>query len=351
MDAKIDEIVKQVIAEVKTGRKDSGASMGKGACLTEPEHYSINNFELPVPGPKEILVRVEGCIVSGEDAEEFLKGIPGYQCPVIGEEGTGTVVRTGGNVKDIHGHIIQEGDRVVALGRVNTKSAGYGDRKKEMQPCGWYSSHIILKEDMKILQLNGFDVDSRLLFRQASRAASSVERICRLYKPEKYSKIAVVGCGAAGLLVTAALKCAGFSDIIAIDQDEDRLAEAQKLGARHKVMFSCRNGMQGMVENTKACFGGNLADLALQCTELPGGISIARRFVRDGGNTADLTRHVRSSLTKEAYSEGEKILRLAQTEKLPLYRLITHRFHLEEIDQANWTVLSGRGNVCAVLNR
>ena len=63
----------------------------------------------------------------------------------------------------------------------------------------------------------------------------------------------------------------------------------------------------------------------------------------DGGNTADLTKHVRTSLTKEAYSAGEKILRLAQTAELPLYRLITHRFHLEEIGQANWTVLSGKG--------
>lgn len=351
MDVKIDEIVKQVIAEVKTGGKDPAASMGKGACLTEPEHYELRDFDLPVPGPKEILVRVEGCIVSREDADEFLKGIPGYQCPVIGEEGTGTVVRTGGEVKDVHGRLIQEGDRVVALGQVNAKAAGYGDRKKAAQPCGWYTSYILLREDMRILQMNGFDMDSRLLFRQASRAAASVERICKLYKPEKYTRIAVVGCGTEGLLVTAALKCAGFSDIIAVDGDEKRLAEAQKLGAKHKVVFSCRNGMQGMVEKTKACFNGNLADLALQCEELPGGTSIARRFVRSGGSTADLTKHVRTSLTKEAYTAGEKILRLAQTAELPLYRLITHRFHLEEIGQANWTVLSGKGNVCAVLNR
>lgn len=351
MDVKIDEIIKQVVEEVKTGRKHSEASMGRGACLTEPEHYEIRQFELPVPGPKEVLVRVDGCIVSESDAEEFLKGIPGYQCPVIGEEGSGTIVRTGGEVKDIHGRILREGDRVAALGRVNTRTAGYGERKKEIRPAGWYASYILLKEDMQILQMNGFDMDSRLLLKQASRAASAVARACKLYKPEKYERIAVVGCGTMGLLVTAALKCAGFSDIIAVDEDERRLADAQKLGAGHKVIFDCRNGMQGMVEKTKQCFGGNLADLAFQCKELPGGVSIARRFVRNGGNIADLTKHVRTSLTKEAYSEGEKVLRLAQTAELPLYRLITHRFHLDEIDQANWTVLSGRDIVCAVLNR
>ena len=39
---------------------------------------------------------------------------------------------------------------------------------------------------------------------KASRAAASVERVCKLYKPEKYTRIAVVGCGTEGLLAIAA---------------------------------------------------------------------------------------------------------------------------------------------------
>lgn len=362
MDIKIDEIVKQVIKEVKTTdaakcgnippRTERIPERAKAAYLTEPENYEIKTFDMPVPGEKEILVRMEGCIVPETDAQEFLKGIPGYQCPAIGEEGTGRVIKTGGSdVKDVHGRVIKEGDVVTALGAVNTKRAGYGDRQREARPCGWYSSYVILREDMQILQMNGMDLDSRMLYRQACDAAASMSRICKLYKPEKYAKIAVAGCQSMGLLVIAALKCAGFSDIIAIDDSEERLALAMKLGARHKAAFSCRNGMQGMVEKTKECFGGSLADLVLQCVELPGGMSIARRFAGNGGNTADLTKRVRTRLTKEAYAQGEKVLSLAQTAQIPLYRLITHRFHLEEINEANWTVLSGKGHVCALLNR
>lgn len=366
MDVKIDEIVKQVIKEVQNGasgndtvkdgiqlRPDARIQPeGKGAFLTGPENYEIQQFELPVPGEKEVLVHVEGCVVSEADAQEFLKGIPGYQCPAVGVEGTGRVVKVGsGLIKDIHGRTIKEGDLVTALGSVNVKQSGYGDNKKEMQPSGWYSSYILLQEDMKILQMNDLDQNSRMLYRQVSEMAASVDRICKLYKPEKYAKIAVAGCKTAGLLAIAALKCAGFSDIIAIDEDEGRLALAEMMGARHKVLFTCKNGMQGMVEKARTCFGGELADLVLQCVELPGGNSIARRFARNGGNTADLTKRVRTQLTREAYSQGEKVLRLAQTAEIPLYRLITHRFHLDEINQANWTVLSGTGHVCAVLNR
>lgn len=367
MDVKIDEIVKQVIKEVKTSasaqndiKADTSRnrwgreiqSEGIGACLTGPENYEIKQFDIPVPGEKEVLVRVEGCVVSESDAQEFLKGVPGYQCSSVGEQGTGQVVKLGSSpVKDIHGRVIKEGDLVTVLGSVNGKRSGYGDNKNECHTCGWYSSYVLLREDMRILQMNNLDQDSRMLYRQASEAASSVDRICKLYKPEKYTRIAVAGCRSVGLLTIAALKCAGFSDIIAIDEDEECLAIAEKMGARHKVLFTCKNGLQGMVEKTRSCFGGELADLALQCVELPGGNSIVRRFVRNSGNTADLTRRVRTQLTREAYSQGEKMLRLAQTAEIPLYRLFTHRFHLEEINQANWTVLSGEGRICAVLNR
>ena len=64
MDAKIDEIVKQVINEVKASAAGQNTvkadrqlqpdsriqSEGKGACLTGPEHYEIKQFEIPVPG-------------------------------------------------------------------------------------------------------------------------------------------------------------------------------------------------------------------------------------------------------------------------------------------------------------
>ena len=109
-----------------------------------------------------------------------MKGIPGYQCPSVGVEGTGRVVKVGsGLIKDIHGRTIKEGDLVTALGSVNVKKSGYGDNKKEMQPSGWYSSYILLREDMKILQMNDLDQASRMLYRQVSELAASVERICK----------------------------------------------------------------------------------------------------------------------------------------------------------------------------
>lgn len=69
MDVKIDEIVKQVIKEVQNGasgndtvkdgiqlRPDARIQPeGKGAFLTGPENYEIQQFELPVPGKRKFL--------------------------------------------------------------------------------------------------------------------------------------------------------------------------------------------------------------------------------------------------------------------------------------------------------
>ena len=305
MDAKIDEIVKQVINEVKTSAAGQNTvkadrqlqpdsriqSEGKGACLTGPENYEIKQFEIPVPGEKEVLVRVEGCIVSESDAQEFLKGIPGYQCPAVGEEGTGRVVKVGSSpVKDIHGRVIKEGDLVTTLGSVNGKKSGYGDKKKECRPSGWYSSYVLLREDMKILQMNDLDQDSRMLYRQASESAASVDRICKLYKPETYAKIAVAGCRTAGLLTIAALKCPNIHLVGVREYPQPYLAQCDAfclpshmeglpislLEAAALGIPACVSAVGGMVNVVKDGENGLLAT----DTGVKGITELLRRFLR-----------------------------------------------------------------------
>ena len=88
MDIKIDEIVKQVLSEIDTPSRPvqpkttfvleetpalTGREVGKTAVLDSQEDYMIKNYVLPEVGPKEILVFVEGCMISPSDVTEFLK--------------------------------------------------------------------------------------------------------------------------------------------------------------------------------------------------------------------------------------------------------------------------------------
>ena len=79
MDIKIDEIVKQVLSEIDAPSRPvqpkttfvleetpalTGREVGKTAVLDSQEDYMIKNYVLPEVGPKEILVCVEGCMIS-----------------------------------------------------------------------------------------------------------------------------------------------------------------------------------------------------------------------------------------------------------------------------------------------
>ena len=51
------------------------------------------------------------------------------------------------------------------------------------------------------------------------------------------------------------------------------------------------------------------------------------------------------------YKKAITILENAETEGLPVYRLITHRYRLDELNEALWTYVRGEGLGIAVLNR
>ena len=44
-------------------------------------------------------------------------------------------------------------------------------------------------------------------------------------------------------------------------------------------------------------------------------------------------------------------MKKAAEKDLPLYRLITHRYRLEEINEAHWSAIRGEGLAIAVFNR
>ena len=74
-----------------------------------------------------------------------------------------------------------------------------------------------------------------------------------------------------------------------------------------------------------------MADLVIMSEEVTGGIPMVRRFVKQNGSLADITSNYKLHLTKDVYRQGIEFLYRAKEERIPLYRLVTHRFHLEGI--------------------
>jgi len=157
--------------------------------------------------------------------------------------------------------------------------------------------------------------------------------------------VAVVGAGPVGL---AAILCAQFytpGEIIVIDRDENRLKEAQKMGATILINNSDNTAIQQVLAKTKD-WG---VDVVIEAIGLPIGWEVSENIVCAGGHIAILGVHGHSvTLHLERMWKRNFTLSagLVHTNTIPMLmkavksgkvdprRLISHHFQLSEVKHA-----------------
>ena len=187
------------------------------------------------------------------------------------------------------------------------------------------------------------------------------------------SRVVVQGCGPIGLICIAVLHTMGVHNICAVDGNEKRLEFAKRMGANTTVNFMNFKGIEALTEAVKEAQGGHLADFAFQCTGNPHAHSNIYKFIRNGGglcelgffiNGGDATINPHFDLcSKEInlvgswvynlrdYATTFDFLKRAKAIGLPMSELITHKFPLEEINEALEKNLSMTGLKIAVVNK
>lgn len=383
MDIKIDDIVKQVLSEVGTPKVNTptfsrekkpaftGSETGKTAVLVSPECYEIKEYQLPKISGKEILVQVEGAMIASSDTAEFLKEKRVGQAALLGQEGTGVVVKLGSpSLQDAKGNPLKVGDKVIAVkkSRGSVTSFRGNSINAGVTANGWFSNYVVLQAGSQVYQVNDLDQESRLLMETAVAVHSAVERAAKLNRLDSTKRAVVLGCGLEGLMALAVLKCKGIDEVVAIDGDDEVLERAKAFGAKEVINFRIKDGMSGVQEMIKSCFGGNLADVVFHCTTHAAGKSSAKRFIKSSGNICELgyvlgkgkvtSRYYEESMpvggrfySSKDYEDCIAFLGQAAEKNIPMYRLITHRYKMEEINEAHWTAIREEGLGIAVFNR
>lgn len=383
MDIKIDEIVRQVLNEVEAQKTEAvksglesrpvftGSETGKTAVLVSPEAYEIKEYGLPKIGGKEILVQVEGCVVSPSDTTEFMKEKRIGQAALLGQEGTGVIVKLGSpSLRDAKGNILKVGDRVVAVKKAKGSISSFRGNTLNtgMTAGGWFGNYTVLQAGNQVYQVNDLDLESRLLTETAIAVNSAVERAIKLNRLDDTKRVIVLGCGLEGLITLAVLKCKGIYNVIGIDGDDKALKRAGEFGAKEAIDYRVKDGVAGVQEKIRQSFGGSLADLVFHCTLSAAGKNSAKRFARSGGAVCELGyvlggSKVSSKYYEESmpvggrfyssgdYEKGFEFLRAAAVKNIPLYKLFTHRYKLEQINEAHWASIRNEGLAIAVFNR
>ena len=405
MDVKandIEAIVRQVLANMKdapAGTSASAAAKPAGqipktarvAMLTKLEHFDVNEYPIPPLSDDDILVKVEGCGVCGTDAHEFKRDPFGLIPVALGHEGTGEIVAMGKNVKkDSAGKPLNIGDKVVTcmifkdnpditMFDLNKQNVGGADvygllpDKEDNHLQGWFADYIVVKGGSTIFNVSDLDLDSRILIEPCAVLVHAVERAKTTGILRFNSRVVVQGCGPIGLICIAVLRTMGIENIIAVDGNDMRLDFARQMGASGSVNFKNHNGIEALTEGVKNAFGGYLADFAFQCTGSPAAHSNIYKFIRNGGGLCELGFFINGGdaqinphfdicakeittvgswvYTLRDYATTFDFLKRAKAIGIPLEKLITHKFPLEQINEALETNLSMKGLKIAIVNK
>ena len=390
----IEKIVRQVLESMGTEGKTASAgpvpATSRVAMLTKLEHFDIQEYPIPELGDDDILVKVEGCGVCGTDAHEF-KRDPFSLIPVVlGHEGTGEIVKMGKNVKkDSAGKPLHVGDKVVTcmifkdnpditmydLNKQNVGGADvYGllpDDDKHLN--GWFADYIVVRGGSTIFNVSDLDLDSRILIEPCAVLVHAVERAKTTGILRFNSRVVVQGCGPIGLICIAILRTMGTENIVAVDGEAKRLEFAKLMGATETVNFKEHKGIDALAGAVKDAFGGYLADFAFQCTGSPVAHANIYKFIRNGGGLCELGFFINGGdatinphfdiCSKEITTVGSWVytlrdyvttfdfLKRAKAIGLPLEKLITHRYPLDQINEALQTNLKMEGLKIAIINK
>ncbi len=393
----VEEIVKQVLSSMQgtdtaSAKKPSGAipKTARVAMLTALEKFELKEFPIPELGDEDILVKVEGCGVCGTDAHEFKRDPFGMIPVALGHEGTGEIVAMGKNVKkDSAGKPLNIGDKVVTcmifkdnpditMFDLNKQNVGGADvygllPDDDIHLNGWFSDYIFVRKGSTIFNVSDLDLDSRILIEPCAVLIHAVERAKTTGILRFNSRVVVQGCGPIGLICIAILRTMGIENIVAVDGDEKRLAFAKEMGADNAVNFKNFKGQEELAKGVEAAFGGYLADFAFQCTGSPVGHANIYKFIRNGGGLCELGFFINGGdatinphfdicakeittvgswvYTLRDYATTFDFLKRAKAIGLPMEKLITHRYPLEEINEALKTNLAMQGLKIAIVNK
>ena len=399
MDANmnIEEIVRQVLAGMNQTAPAASAPASTGsipktahvAMLTGLEHFDVKEYPMPEVGDDDILVRVEGCGVCGTDAHEFKRDPFGLIPVALGHEGTGEIVKMGKNVKkDSAGKDLKLGDKVVTcmifkdnpditMYDLNKQNVGGADvygllPDDDVHLNGWFSDYILIRGGSTVFNVSDLDLDSRILIEPCAVLIHAVERAKTTGILRFNSRVVVQGCGPIGLICIAILRTMGIENITAVDGNEMRLGFAKEMGATETVNFMEHKGIEALAAAVEASFGGHPADFGFQCTGSPVAHSNIYKFIRNGGGLCELGFFINGGdatinphfdicskeltmvgswvYTLRDYATTFDFLKRAKGIGLPLKKLITHRFALEDINEALQTNLAMKGLKIAIVN-
>lgn len=258
----------------------------------------ILDFPEPRLGAGEILLSTVYSEVCGTDVHLYHGRLAGVPYPIIpGHISSARVERTGGEVFDLHGERIGEGDLVTFLDVHNTcnrcwhclvakastkcpqrKVYGVTHSSTEGLFGGW-SESILLRADVRVVKLPMGVTPLRLIAGGCAlpTALHAVERATL----QLGETVAVQGAGPVGLCAAILARRSGAGEVFIIDRSPQRLAVAERFGLTPVQIDTQRPTAH--VEAVRDATAGRGPDVVIEAAGVPVAVKEGLAMVRDAG--------------------------------------------------------------------
>jgi len=338
---------------------------------TGPRRLELRELPLPTVGDEDALLRIEACGICGSDAEQYAGVLPVRFPLVPGHEPLGVIAAIGDRAARRWG--VDVGDRVavealipcghcracldgrysICRGRGGMFGHGYVPLAQPPGLWGAYADYMYL-DAFSIVHRMRADVPAAVAV-MFNPLGAGFRWAVELPRTGPGDTVLVLGPGQRGLASVIAARAAGADMIIVtgLARDARKLALARELGADHVIDVEHEDARVRVKELT----GGRGADVVVEVTAnspepvaealhhvAPGGRIVLAGvkglrpvpdFVSDLAVLKEVTLIGAFGVTRAAY---EAAIRLIESGRVPLAKLHTHDFRLDQAEVAIQTL-------------
>lgn len=342
-----------------------------GAIMPGNSTVELKEFDIPVPGHGEVLLKMKSSTICGSDIrciyhQHLGKGPEGYQPGMIaGHEPCGQIVTTGPGCRRF-----KTGDRVIVYhisgcGVCNDCRRGYmiSCTSPYRRAYGWQRNggmaEYLLAEEKDLVYL-----PDELSYSDGAQVACGFGTVYEGLEKIGISgndAVLITGLGPVGLASAMLCRAMGAQKIFGIEVIDERLSIAQDTGLFDKVIKNQDDNLKHILDLTSGygveksidCSANNKARLTcIQATRKWGKIV----FLGEGGTcefqpSRDIIhdqKTIYGSWVTNIWRMEELVERLVRW-KIKPELLITHRFPLSEAGQAYSLMASGKCGKVAVV--
>ena len=325
----------------------------KAAMVKNNSNIEIKNIEKPPVGPGDILVKMRACGICGSDVEKVF-GKYGQPSMRLGHEPAGIITQIGSEISNF-----SVGDRVfthhhVACYSDDCHECSHGNEtmckryyESNLEPCGLADEYVVPEWNVK--HGGVLNIPDSMSFEEAAmiEPLACCIRAWNKFKHHKNDSVAILGVGPTGIMHVLLAKLYGFGKVFCLDLNDFRLNFAKKFETT-----TIHSGNTNALEQIKSETANQGVDVVIVSTSSLNALKDAVNFVRKGGIIVMFgvpSKGAKVDLDmNEIYSKGVTIvnsyaasdldtihaLDLISNKQIDVSQLITHKYNLQECQQA-----------------